>query len=876
MSWMALLLLLALLGRLSGHCLGRRTPASGVAPSRWASRVEESWLALVAGFGLLSTGFFVLAHLGRLTTLAVVALVALSVTGCAARCLRRGVLRGALAALPLDLALATALAATSLLFGILQPPLDTTLAASDSSVYLGTAHHLARQGPLRHRDPLVAEMTVEERGALFRNRFEGDHTGPWARFPGGVVLLDPAGSDVGFHFYHLFPTWLAVGLKTVGSEHYLRLMGFFACLGLGSLFLVGRRLGGTALALAVCVVHASFYPQVFFSRFPMSEVLAQALFLSGLGALLRGFDSDEGEPGPYPLLAGLSWGALCLCRVDALPFLLLGLTLMSVLPARTGVRAKDWATPMLTVGLLGSLAVYHQLLNGARYDQALPRSGLADLAVAAAVRRPWLSPLVVAVLVGAGAFVLRGRRAEGSRLLGATKGVGIAASAATLAVFLARLDGSRVALHALWIAMYTTPAVLLLLCAGVGTAVAACARGRSPRGVTAAAALLGGPLLCYLVDPMVVPLQPWAMRRFLPLVFPLLFLLALSGWQTGLGRLLGRRYGLAAFAGLAAMTAVLFARTSAGLTSDGAAADAGAQVSALARAIPRDALVVIPDSDADLHVQVALEYRGGRDVLLLPLADGSEAGVEKAMAGLLARRLAEGRRVCLLLAKPGDLAGPLARHFQVDFLLEQTVSFARVELVPHSAFPPTPETALLRTVVAEVRPPGEGRSPSSILVGDVRQDLGFLEQGFHAPEVEAHPGQPATPFRWTGSVATMAFPPVAAITLILDTSRPPRAAPAGIEVDLDGVPVPVSTGAAGVHRVRVPFGETGLSAKRIVRLRTNAFRMRDLGLSADARELGVRVISVEIEPRSEAAAPSRLRSRTSAPPPPRSAASGHG
>jgi len=191
--------------------------------------------------------------------------------------------------------------------------------------------------------------------------------------------------------------------------------------------------------------------------------------------------------------------------------------------------------------------------------------------------------------------------------------------------------------------------------------------------VTAAAALLGGPLLCYLVDPMVVPLQPWAMRRFLPLVFPLLFLLALSGWQTGLGRLLGRRYGLAAFAGLAAMTAVLFARTSAGLTSDGAAADAGAQVSALARAIPRDALVVIPDSDADLHVQVALEYRGGRDVLLLPLADGSEAGVEKAMAGLLARRLAEGRRVCLLLAKPGDLAGPLARHFQVDFLLEQTV-----------------------------------------------------------------------------------------------------------------------------------------------------------------------------------------------------------
>jgi hypothetical protein len=298
-------------------------------------------------------------------------------------------------------------------------------------------------------------------------------------------------------------------------------------------------------------------------------------------------------------------------------------------------------------------------------------------------------------------------------------------------------------------------------------------------------------------------------------------------------------------------------------------------VGALARAIPREALIVIPDSDADLHAQVALEYRGGRDVLLLPLADGSEASVEKPMAGFLARRLAEGRRVCLLLAKPDDLAGSLVRHFRIDFLFERTVPFARVDLVPPDAFPPPPETALLRTVVAELRPAGEGPAPGSILVGDQRQDVGFLVQGFHAPEVEARPGQPPRPFRWTGPVATMAFPPVAAITLILDTSRPPRAAPARMEASLDGVPVPVSTGAAGAHRVRVPFGETeGSAAKRIVGLRTNAFRMRDLGLSADGRELGVRVMSVEIEPRGEVGPPSPLRSPASAPPPPRSAASG--
>ena len=296
---------------------------------------------------------------------------------------------------------------------------------------------------------------------------------------------------------------------------------------------------------------------------------------------------------------------------------------------------------------------------------------------------------------------------------------------------------------------------------------------------------------------------------------------------------------------------------------------------ALARAIPREALIVIPDSDADLHAQVALEYRGGRDVLLLPLADGSEASVEKPMAGFLARRLAEGRRVCLLLAKPDDLAGSLVRHFRIDFLFERTVPFARVDLVPSDVLPPPRRRPCCGPSWPRCVLPEKDRHRARSFVGDQRQDVGFLVQGFHAPEVEARPGQPPRPFRWTGPVATMAFPPVAAITLILDTSRPPRAAPARMEASLDGVPVPVSTGAAGAHRVRVPFGETaGSAAKRIVGLRTNAFRMRDLGLSADGRELGVRVMSVEIEPRSEVGPPSPLRSPASAPPPPRSAASG--
>jgi hypothetical protein len=842
--------------------------------------VEESWLALVSGFAFLSAVFFVLAHLGHLTTRAVVIAVGLSVAGCAVACVRRGRVRGTFTALPLDLALGATLAVSSLFFGVLLPPLDTTLAASDSSVYLGIAHHLARQGTVGHRDPLVADMTADEREALFRNRFDGDHTGTYARFPGGVPLRAASGNEVTFYFYHLFPIWLAVGLKAVGDGLYLRLMGLFAGLGLGSLFLVGRRLGGPPLAIALCVVHGSFYPQVFFSRFPSSELLAQALFLSGLGALLRGLHPGMGAGRLHPHVAGLLWGVLCLCRVDALPFLVLGLSLVSLLPASSGVRPRDWAIPLLFTALFGALAVYHQLANGILYVGVPGQGRLVEAADAVGAPGRGPSLVVLAVLVAAGVLALRGDPAgpRQARLRAVARVLALAMSVSILAGFLTRWDASLVARHARWIAMYTTVPLLLALSTGVAVSLGACLLGRAACGPTVAAAFFVGPALCYLVDPMVLPLQPWAMRRFVPLVFPLLFLLALSGWQAGLRRLSGGRTPMAGalFAGLALVTAGTFLRSSTGLLGRRAVADTGAQVGALARAIPQDALVVIPDADADLHAQVALAYRGGRDVLLLPLADGSESGVGKAGAGFLARRLAEGRRVCLLLARPDDLAGSLARHFQVDFLFERTLSFARVGFVAEDAFPSPPETDLLRSVVAEVRPAGAGPVRGSIRVGDVRQDVEFLVQGFHAPEVEAHPGQPPRPFRWTGPVATMAFPPVAAIALTLDTSRPLQAAPARVEVDVDGVPVPAAwTGSAGVHRVRVPFPETaGSAAKRIVGLRTNAFRMRDLGLTADARELGVRVISVEIEPWSAVAAPNRLRSPASAPPPPRSAASG--
>jgi hypothetical protein len=857
LAWTALVLAVAVVGRLSWCCL--RAGYSGTwapdAPcTRWITLVEESFCGLVSGFAVLSACFFLLAHFGLLSVRGVWAAVALVVASCVVWCYRRGVLREAWAGLPQDLAFGLALLLLSVVYSALLPPFDTTIVGSDSSIYLGAAHQLARQGTIRHHDSLVAEMTAEEREALLKNRFAGDHTGPYARLPGGVPLVSPAGDVVTFYFYHLLPVWLAVGLETVGSGSYLRLMGLFGCLGLLSVFLIGRRLGGNALGSSVCVVHASFYPQVFFSRLPLSELPAQALFLCGLFALLRGLGRDEVAGRPHQRLAGLAWGALCLCRVDALPLLWLGLAGLSLLPARTGVRARDWSIPMLITIPFGAMAVYHQLSNGIHYVGPVGHDRLAAAVSAAVAGRQWLSLVFLAVMAGA-AFLVRRFDAAGSRpdrLHAVLRVLGLVAAAATVALFFRLLDWGLVARHVRWVALYTTPFLLLLLCGGVMVAVAMSLRPGADPGVKVILVFFTGSAACYLANPMVIAVQPWAIRRFVPMVFPLLLALSLYGWQAALRRPGGPRAapGAAVFAGLVIATAGTFLRSSAGLAMPAVRADAAARVDALARAIPPDALVVMPDANADLHVQTALEFRCARDVLLLPLAGEAGPGREEMMARYVARQIDRGRRVFLLLARPTDLPGPLLRHFRPTFLFEAPLSFEMLPFVPGDVLPGFPQVGQLQSRVVELHSLRDTPVPRSIRIGDLREDIGTLVEGFHGAEIEARAGQPPTPFRWTGPLAKMAFPSVASIVLTIDTWRPSPAPPASIEARVDGVLVcAVRDDTRGRRVLRIPFPrEEGPPAMRIVSLQTSSFSMKQLNLSEDARELGVRVFSADIEP----------------------------
>ena len=245
--------------------------------------------------------------------------------------------------------------------------------ASDASVYLGMAAHIARTGALEAEDPLVAEMTPQERQTLFKNRFPKDVTGPYARFPGGVRLLDPSRASVSFHFYHLWPVWLALGVTTIGSAGSIGLLSLFAAVSLISLFLLGHLLVGRGFALTLVVLLFSCFPQLYYSRLPLSEVPAQAFFLAGLLCFLRAINARGVQRHHLQLLAAALWGCLCLLRVDGVLFLLPALTCSFLFWIELRRSVLEWLPFGIALMLFLALALIHQFAGGT-YET--PSSGL--------------------------------------------------------------------------------------------------------------------------------------------------------------------------------------------------------------------------------------------------------------------------------------------------------------------------------------------------------------------------------------------------------------------------------------------------------------------------------------------------------------------
>ncbi|MEX2289318.1 MAG: hypothetical protein WD794_03215 [Mycobacteriales bacterium] len=360
-------------------------------PAVPVERVRLTWLDLLAGGALLVVAVvawasLVLAHVGAhsVPAVAAVSLVVLAVVAAAAAPLARrndrarrpdparrlDPARRTQPALRRDLpGVAVALGCAVLAAWLTFPGFSYGVADKDPGGYVSHAVAIAQNGDYSFVDPLLAAAADDP-------TFPVQLTSPGARFPGIWVREASTGTIVP-QFYHLWPALLATSYAVAGQAGLLAtvpLAGVLSVLALVALVRrVGDRLlgatGGLVAAGAAGVLLATNMLQVWQSRYPTTEVFAQALYLGALlgivVALQTGWRPAAGFAG---LLVGVGW----LNRADGLLLVLLSVGLGAALLA---TRRWDTRATWFAAGL--GVVAPHALVQA--YDLGLNYSNANDI-----------------------------------------------------------------------------------------------------------------------------------------------------------------------------------------------------------------------------------------------------------------------------------------------------------------------------------------------------------------------------------------------------------------------------------------------------------------------------------------------------------------
>jgi hypothetical protein len=165
------------------------------------------------------------------------------------------------------------------------PTSEYVIGGKDPGVYINEGFAIARTGQLFRHDAVVANVPEASRDLFFRSHQSDQYYG--VRFM-GVYINDPSTGEVISGFPHLYPASAALGQALAGAAGATGMVGLWAVLGLLAVYFFGSRLVGRLPAAFAVGALALNVVEVWYGRYPNTEVAMQALLFAALLALARG------------------------------------------------------------------------------------------------------------------------------------------------------------------------------------------------------------------------------------------------------------------------------------------------------------------------------------------------------------------------------------------------------------------------------------------------------------------------------------------------------------------------------------------------------------------------------------------------------------
>jgi hypothetical protein len=483
---------------------GRENRAGLAAEERvfWSVVISVAWSSVVT---------LALAAASRYTFSAL--LIANGLVSGAALVVWRGRLlyRGAAARPNAGLALPLALVALGIATAF--PASEVIIGGKDPGAYINEGIAIAKGGGLLIREPFVASLPPDAWNLFFPAY--GDRGYYSLRFM-GFFLVDPQAGTVVAQFPHLYPAWIAIGYGLAGIAGALRAVGGWAVLGLLAVYFVGARLIGRVPAFCASALLALCVVEVWFSRYPNSEMGLQALLFAGLLAFSRSHVEDDRFFAP---VAGAVLGLLLFMRFDAV-LAYAGIGLATILLLCRGRRPRVWFVASAAVAL-AAVAVY--ILT-------VMQPGFGRYGAFIESLRPIHLAVIALALLGAFALLVlsRNRRMDGIVTTWTPPLVAIVIVSAAVYAYFFRAPAGRLAPHdALSLRTFTWYFPWVgLVAALVGFVLLSWRRfWRDPALLLVVAAY--GLFVFYKIQ--IVPVHFWMARRFLPVILPVAFLLMAAG-----------------------------------------------------------------------------------------------------------------------------------------------------------------------------------------------------------------------------------------------------------------------------------------------------------------------------------------------------------
>lgn len=721
---------------------------------------------------------------------------------------------------PFGLGLAGVLGLAAFLFF---RPAETILVFDDSAVYTIRAVTLARTGALDIHDPLLADIAPGQAGAVLPFRYgagylrhEGFYIWQW-----GPGVVRPS-------FFHLPSIWMAVAALLGGPRAAVWAVPVTGLLAVAAFAILVRRLFGSGVALAAALLLTVSFPQVAYARYATSEIFMQAWLLGGLWLLAVFLEERAHLLG---VMAGIALGQLTFIRIDAwVVAAAIGLC-FAIWALKDGVPTSErrpgdrWF--LIPFALTGAWGALHAALYASPYIISLMHFYLSPRVAAFTL---------VALLITGGMAVVAWLRSQGRLpalawpspgVASRTTVVVLAGTGVTIALGVTAADPD--ALH--WLSWYLTPLTLMLALAG---AAFMWQHGlRRPAQVFLLTALLYA--LLYLPAPRAYPVQPWAIRRFVPEVLPGLILLAayflvrVPLWGSARGQQIVRLAGVVVLIGVVAYPTRVLA---------GHAEYAGAwdQVEGLAGDLPPRAVLLFNGTGAGEAVAQPLTYLYDRPSFVVEPKEPDLGAIE----ALTNTWLDEGRPVYFAISE----MAPWLADFRTRLLPAGTVhlAFPRLKATVDGA-PSTVAAVDWYVDLYRLR-----RQAVDVPVDRLEMEageLGYLLSGFY--ERETSPA--GETYRWTDGAARLRVPvEESARGLELRMAGPPPdVAPAAVSVVVDGVVAARWQQANGFDVRDVALPATAAADGWLdVELRSDTWVPSAAGVSDDNRQLGVVVDWIQV------------------------------